>query len=384
MDYPVKYITSTMRAAPPLTRQPGALVAILDALLVTGWGALTVTTGSVSGGVATLTFATTDAFGVGDVVLIAAASPAQLNGEARVVSASGSSITIATTAPDGPVQAGAVVKFAPAGWKIVFTDLNKRVYQPTDPRAAPWFYWVDDSNVNLARWAIYESMTDINTGAGRCPTTAQFSEARYGLVKWCDGAPTNTPYYILADSLAVTVACRTGYYATENAAFRARGFGHPVPMFGAPASPWDVYISTSLDTQAEYGFGTLESPGFSNGNGALLTVGNADGSARSVQRSSLPVCGERLGTSGADGTLGAPADRADNMLFFSRILVGRSELPGVLYVPQSGVYSDFATGAILIGEGAVAGRRLLALRAGAAANTGSNGVYFLDMDGPWR
>ena len=99
--YPVKYLHSGMRGAPVLTGQAGTLVALLHAALVTGFGMVTALSASVAAGTATVQFNAGQSFDVGDIVVVAGATPADLNGEARVLTASSTHITFATTAPDG-------------------------------------------------------------------------------------------------------------------------------------------------------------------------------------------------------------------------------------------------------------------------------------------
>ena len=62
MIYPVKYFHSDMRGAPTINGTPGALIAALDACLITGFGLTTVTGISVSGGVATATVSAGNSF----------------------------------------------------------------------------------------------------------------------------------------------------------------------------------------------------------------------------------------------------------------------------------------------------------------------------------
>ena len=53
--YSVKWFTSDMRGAPVVSGTAGTLIAMLDACLVTGFGVVTATSVTVSGGVATAT-----------------------------------------------------------------------------------------------------------------------------------------------------------------------------------------------------------------------------------------------------------------------------------------------------------------------------------------
>ena len=53
MTYPVKWFSSDMRGAPTISGTAGSRIAALDACLITGFGAVTATGITVSGGIAT-------------------------------------------------------------------------------------------------------------------------------------------------------------------------------------------------------------------------------------------------------------------------------------------------------------------------------------------
>ncbi len=390
MQYPVKHISSELPRAPALGPTAGSLVTILDALLCTGWGSLTATSGSISGGIATLNFAEVETFRADEVVLIQGADPAALNGEARVLTQSANKITVATSAADGPISGTVTVKYAPAGWEIVFSGTNKRAYRPTSMQAPPWLYWVDDTQPNYARWCIYESMSDVDTGAGRCPTDAQMPGGGY-MVKWSIGSPAMTYYHAAADALAMLIVARNGPYAGTNTSARIRGFGMPVrwPSGGAP-SPWSAFISCGSSNSGGYGFGALgeSSDGYMGDatGGMIYRLRAANGNVGAVAMNTRAVAGGYNGASGDDGTFGALSAQPEGRLLLSPIAMSDMEslVPGVLSVPQAGAYSAFAQGAELAGAGLLAGRRLLAVRAGSRGTNNAAGVCFVDLTGSWR
>lgn len=94
--------------APSLSGQPGALAALLDAVLV-------------------------DGYGVGE-----AAKP-------------------------------------PLGWERKFLSPNKRVYRNNPISGTGYFLRLDDSNAQYGLLRGFESMTDVDSGVGLVPTTAQMS-----------------------------------------------------------------------------------------------------------------------------------------------------------------------------------------------------------------
>ena len=65
----VKVFHSAMNGAPTLSGSAGALLSVLDSCLSDGWGSKTMTTGAISGGVATLNYTSTAAPEVGSVIL---------------------------------------------------------------------------------------------------------------------------------------------------------------------------------------------------------------------------------------------------------------------------------------------------------------------------
>ena len=92
--YPVKWITNTMRGAPPISGTPGTFIAALDAFLNTGWGSANAISVTISGGVGTAVFPEGVFFEDHAVVLFGGATtPAALNGEARVLSHTNNYIT---------------------------------------------------------------------------------------------------------------------------------------------------------------------------------------------------------------------------------------------------------------------------------------------------
>lgn len=67
---------------------------------------------------------------------------------------------------------------AGSGWTKPFSGTNLAVYQ-MPAGSTGRFLRVDDSSGTNARLRLYESMTDVNTGVGPCPTEAQVSGGLY-------------------------------------------------------------------------------------------------------------------------------------------------------------------------------------------------------------
>lgn len=181
VDTTVKWARSTMPGAPVLTRAAGSLTALLDALLVNGWGQQTATSVVVSGGVATATFPSDHAAARHAVVLVAGVtgSLAGLNGEQKVTAVEPNKIKWATTAADGTAAGTITVKMAGAGWTKPFSGTNLAAYKSASPAAHGQFLSIADTTAEYARAVGYENMTDISTGTGLFPSAAQINGGYY-------------------------------------------------------------------------------------------------------------------------------------------------------------------------------------------------------------
>lgn len=177
----VKWARSTMPGAPVLTRAAGSLIALLDALLVNGWGVQTATSVVVAGGVATATFATDHAAARHCVVLVAGVTGALagLNGEQKVTAVEPNKIKWATTEADGTAAGTITIKMAGAGWTKPFSGTNLAAYKSASPAAHGQFLRVADTTAEYARAVGYENMTAISTGTGLFPSAAQLSGGYY-------------------------------------------------------------------------------------------------------------------------------------------------------------------------------------------------------------
>ena len=172
VDTSVKHAYSSMTGAPVISGTAGTLIAALDAFLVTGWGAKTVDSATISGGVCRLNFASGKSSAEAEaVIVVSGATPAGLNGEQKVTAVSNTWVEFKTNLPDGAVTGSLSLKMAPLGWEKVFTGTNKAVYRPTDPASTRTYYRVDDTNAIFARLQMYESMTDVDNGIAAAPLT---------------------------------------------------------------------------------------------------------------------------------------------------------------------------------------------------------------------
>lgn len=192
VDTTVKWARSDMPGAPLLTRAAGSMAALLDALLVDGWGTQATTSVVVASGVATATFATDHAAALHSVVGVTGATGAwaDLNGEQKITSASSNTLQWATALPDGTATGTITVKMAGGGWTRPFTGTNLRAYKSASPQGHGQYLRVNDAGTDNTRVIGYETMTAISTGTGLFPTSAQVNGGYYW---WKSGYGDDTP-----------------------------------------------------------------------------------------------------------------------------------------------------------------------------------------------
>lgn len=180
MIYPVKEFDSAMVGAPTLNEQPGSLIALLDAVLLNGFGLVSVSSITRSGNIATAMAPTGHNRRVGDIVLIEGAPQAEYNGEAKILDVP--SPTTCTFAVDGtpstPATGTISMRVAPVGsWQKAFSDTNVAAYRSTAVGATGHFFRVSDTAAAASSTAAsirgFTSMSDVNTGVNPFPTTAQ-------------------------------------------------------------------------------------------------------------------------------------------------------------------------------------------------------------------
>lgn len=395
--FPVKYFHSAMRGAPALSGTAGTLVALLDACLLTGFGQVTLTSLVVSGGVATATVSAGDTFDEYAVILIDGATPAGLNGEQRVLSSTSTTFTFATTAPDGTATGTITAKYAPVGgWEKEFSGTNKAVYKSIDPQANGHALRVDDSSGQYAAVSGYVSMTDVDSGTGPFPTTAQFSAGGFWS-KSAAASSTAVGWRAFADPRAFLLSIAVGSYSSATyVSSPAIGFGDPIPI-KAGGDPWCTFLSVQKNIYMNTRSCSLDNAlGTADGYAAICAPRAPDGLGSGVLMVPRSMSGARTGSgiSGDDtGGFGSFASALDGHLRLAQMMLqgsadqspARAYLPGLYFVPQSGAGTSFTAGSFIDGTGELAGRRLMAVKTSDSQVTELvTGVYFIDVTGPWR
>ena len=391
VDTSVKFIHSTQSGSPILNGTAGSGIALLDALLVTGWGLQTAASLSVAGGVATITFSSTFPAVVDSVISVDGSSIAALNGEQKVTSVGSNKVSFRTAAADGVATGTITAKMAPAGWSKVFTGTNKAVYKSADPKAHGQYLRVDDSSPTSMRVVGYESLSDIDTGTGPFPTSAQQAGGCYWTKSFAAQNGAN-PFFIAADSRFVLVhLCPYAYASAKYVGGATNGFGDMIPTRQA-GDAFATGLNGSLTETSNAADRTLDS-GFYTGVWFPRDYTGLGGPVINVRR---PLIGSNESVSGRDTSFGTFPSKFDGRLMLSDVVCSadgsspiRCFVPGLYHAPQAGLSASFSRGNIVPGRGKLEGRNLFALAsfyAGQSLSTGIQdlGISFVDITGPWR
>jgi len=396
-----KFFLDTMAGSPVLNNAAGSLIALLDAVLVTGFGIKAVTSLSIAGGIATLGFSAPASAATPECVVLLSGvtgTYASLNGEQRIKTASATTATFATDLPDGTATlSSGSFKIAPLGWEKVYTGTNKAVFRPLDPASTRPYLRVLDTAASPAtafhaRVTMFETMSDVDTGTNMAPPNALVANGGY----WWKTAVNTTaavPWTIVGDSRALYfLPCThntTGALPNVASSF----------FFGDLKSyrSGDAYCATLVAATADVsatpvGVGLGVNSGTSY-LGWVMRAPNGLGVARNLAWRG--VGGASTGVSGNDANaLGPFPAPANNGLLLAEIVVGtavveangpRGIFPGAVYVPQNGTAGYFPRGLLVDGNGQWFGSKLLAVPGGGNMGTATNDfAFFIDATKNWR
>ena len=394
--YSVSWMRDTMRGAPVINgNTPGCLIAALDALLVTGWGAAAPTSVVVASGVATATFASATDWQVHAVIEVSGGTPSAINGKARVATSAGNTLTWATSAADGTYTGSISVKYASAGWEKVFSaGTTKAVYRSTDVTSSRRYYRVDDSNNQKARVRGYGSMTGVDTGTEPFPTNAQISGGGYIIKSYYAANSVAIPYLIAANSKTVLHAiCGGVAYAAGSTHADVRGWGDPIPM--SPGGDiYSAFLSARSSDESFLDTGALGgSTADSSAYGFTVAMRASGGAVGAAWQRPFPESGILTDLSGRCDYFGTAPSAVDGQVKHCRMLLKdqvadapvRAVVPGVRYIPQSNarVALDSAF-ALADGAGEFAGRKFAVIHTDTYGPLPSTpGVSLVDLTGPW-
>lgn len=383
-----KSFTSAMLGAPALSGTAGALIGVLDAVLVNGFGLQTASNLVVSGGIATVNYGAGHPFTVGTVALIAGAMPAGLNGEKRVLSTAANAMTFDATGISDQTATGTITsKVAPAGWSKLYSGTNLAAYKIISPQGTGCVLRVDDTGTTTARVRGYETMSDIATGTGPFPNVAQVAGAGLWWSKSNAASAAARPWRIVADDRGVyffpknadTASEHQGNYFGDILSIKSNDpYACVLRANGADRSASVVAMSDSL----EYADSSQSAPGL-----YLARAANTLGGALAHYQD--PVMSVGLPLTHVTGAVGfAYPSPVDNGLMLTPVCVYaatgyRGYYPGLRYSPQL-TNNAFSTGDEVAGSGDMAGKRVTVIKLGAPAAGAGQGVVFMDHIGDWR
>lgn len=221
----IKFYVHTNNNAPQLTNNFGCMIDVLDACLVNGFGAQSVSTLKAVGKVVTVTFGAAHNLMQYQVIKITGANQSEFNGEHRILSvpnANSFTFELANTATVTQASGTIVCSLPPLGWEKPFGSTHssgtggKAAYRSTNLLLAsrPFLRVVDELDpaytetyAKYAKVGIVEDMTDINTMLGvQAPYDAANPDKNWvgtgsgatvinGWAKWyyaANSAPTST------------------------------------------------------------------------------------------------------------------------------------------------------------------------------------------------
>lgn len=399
VDTSVKFFHSAMPGAPAASGVVGSLVAILDACLVDGWGSKTLTSLTVASGIATATFSGgAGPWQTDSVVLIAGVTGglSALNGEQKILSATTTTATFATAAADGTAAGTITMKCAPLGWTKQYTGTNKGVYKSSDPASTGMLLRIDHNSVaQRADWRGYETMSDVDTGTNRFPSSAQNGAGQWVHTNHTNAASTN-PWMVIGDTrcffigIAPYVSLGAQYYNMKPAIFGDfLSDKSPDPYGAISCAPSDTPSANSgmiSRTSTDF-LSSLHSAAPREYSG----VGTSVGLARLITGLGLNDY-----ESGSSSFGAAYPNNTNNGLLLTRMGLysgtssafwRRGVVPGMFYMPQNS-RSAISSREVFPGSDTLAGRKLMAMKVGdgttAMPNVSTGGVIFFDITGPWR
>ncbi len=383
----VKTFASTDPGAPALSGTAGSQLAIVKTCLVDGRGAGAVATLVVAAGIATATYSAGHPFAVGSVGLFSGATPAGLNGEKRILTASTTAVTFAAPGiADGAATGSITSKLAAAGWQQLYAGTNLAALKPSVVEATGCVLRIDDTGTLNARVRAYEAMTDVSSGVGLTPMESQVAGGLY----WPKSSSANAtarPWIVIADERGIYLAVDptgTGRYTLTYA-------GDIASLKSGDA--YGYLLTGNQSDQTATSSVPAGCCGYSHrsarGGAYLVRAHTAIGQSVAAQRLGAHHNGATAdvyaGTAGY--SLGTYPNGPNNGLMTGALelhaLGIRGTLPGLLH-PVQDCGDAFATGAIVDGTDDLAGRRLMAIRVAPPSGSVTPGTVFLDLPGLWE
>lgn len=379
-DTAVKYFDSTMAGAPALSGTAGALIAVLDACLVNGFGTVTLDSLVVAGNVATGTVSGGHGFAmiggaVGPVIRIAGATPSALNGDWRLASVPGATtLTFATSGIGDQTATGTITAARPPlGFAKAFSGTNKAAYRAIAETSSRLYLRVDDTSTTSARVRGYETMSDVDTGTGPFPLDAQYSGGLYW-GKSSAASATARAWRVIGDHegfvLSILQDGSNGWIA---------GYCGDIPSEKAA----DAYRMLLVGAQTATVSAMVYLPYINSNLGHYMARSHTQvGSSIAVIKDTHRLCQSGMGASSAGSSYPSPTG---SQFYCAPVDVWesgsvlRGTMPG-LYAPLHPATS-LTDGAVFSDLTGLDGRALLIQR---LAASGTVYAVAIDITGPWR
>lgn len=276
----VKHYIHTMQGIPQLSNSWGSMIALLDAILVTGFNFIPVTSITRNGNQATIHFALNHGFLERQVIRITG-STNEWNGDYKVFSATSDTVTILCEETLPLTAQGTIIcSAAPLDFEIVFKTAEgsttpKRAYRSTAPDSLGLMLLVHDfvatggsaTGAKFAKVGVVSEMSDIDTITGvQMPFNPsipnanwEYSNSSHGWAKWYykTANPTNGDLFSdVRDSSAPANIAAPFYIAGDDKSFAL----HVCPISNAT-----IYLS--------YGFFQFYDAVINSDNQLLLAFG---------------------------------------------------------------------------------------------------------------
>lgn len=214
--------------APTLNNAAGSMIALLDACLLNGFNAKSVTSLVVASGVATATISA-HGYETGKLVEFSGAtsSATAINARQKVTVTNSNTVTFPVTGvPDGTITGTITAKRPALGWTKEFSGTNKAMYARTALGATAMKLRIDDTGSGVAgatyaRALMVEAASGIDSYTDPSPTTSQLS----GGVYWSKGFNSSS-----ANRWVLVGDDRTFYLFTDHEIYTFTGYGqtlHP-------------------------------------------------------------------------------------------------------------------------------------------------------------
>lgn len=388
MTTPIWY-QNTDAGAPTLNNAAGSVLDVLRACLVSGYGAKSVTSIAVSGGVATATCAGHGySSTLGKLVLLVGSAEPLLNGAKQLTAVTTNAFTFAAPGvSDGTYTGTLSAKRAPLGWVEPHSGTNVAVFARTVPESTAMRLRVSDTSEISARVLMLESASDVSTFAGLTPTEAQLPGGQYWLKGSADATPK--PWILVGDGLRFyffTLHTPTApeYYCHGFGDLRSYRAGDAFGCFVAGARDNSALNSGSFQQANPLNF-TAQDPAF-----MVARLSNQLGVSVRLNAIGIPPNAASNSVAGSSSYPAFPSPVDNGCVIYAPVLASedsityrhpiRGEIPGVAHPLGS---QPFASGQV-VNNVAGSNRAFVAVRV-SGVNGGFNaaGQVLLDITGPW-